>query len=182
MENYVKYEKKEWGALLTIDRPKALNALNPDVLNQLRENLELCEKNNAKVVIITGGGEKAFVAGADIASMKDMNPAEAKEFSRLGQSIMHGIAGMHAIVIAAVNGYALGGGCELAMACDFRIASTKARFGIPEVSLGVIPGFGGTQRLSRIVGTGKTMEMMPASSGSMRERAKSRRWSFPVLS
>ncbi|MBR2560549.1 MAG: enoyl-CoA hydratase/isomerase family protein [Eubacterium sp.] len=173
METYVKLDRKEWGALITIDRPKALNALNPEVLEQLKGALEVCENEKKKVVVITGSGNKAFVAGADIASMKDMNPAEAKEFSLLGQGIMNEIASMHAIVIAAVNGYALGGGCELALACDFRIASSNAKFGIPEVSLGVIPGFGGTQRLARIVGTGKAMEMM-ASAGqiSAEEAAK----------
>lgn len=167
MENYIIKEEKEWGAILTINRPKALNALNADVLNQLREALQDCEKEHAKVVIITGAGEKSFVAGADIAAMKEMNSAEAMTFSTLGQSLMSSIAQMNAIVIAAVNGYALGGGCELAMGCDFRIASENARFGIPEVSLGVIPGFGGTQRLSRIVGTGKALEMM-ATAGQIR--------------
>ena len=167
METYVTYEAKEWGALITIDRPKALNALNPDVLNQLRQNLQKAEEEKAKVVVLTGAGEKSFVAGADIAAMKDMDPAQAREFSLLGQGVMSDIAKMRAVVIAAVNGYALGGGCELAMACDFRVVSANARFGIPEVSLGVIPGFGGTQRLSRIVGTGKAMEMM-ATAGQIK--------------
>ncbi len=164
---YVTYEKKDWGALITIDRPAALNALNPQVLSQLKAAFERAEEECAKVVVLSGGGAKAFAAGADIAAMKDMDPAQARVFSLQGQEVMSFIARMKAIVIAAVNGYALGGGCELAMACDFRVASANARFGIPEVSLGVIPGFGGTQRLARIVGTGKAMEMM-ASAGQIR--------------
>lgn len=160
MKSFIDYSEQEWGVLLKIDRPEALNALNADVLMELRTKLELCEANKVKVVIITGAGEKAFVAGADIAAMRTMNPDQAREFSLLGQSVMSYIGKMKAVVIAAVNGYALGGGCELAAACDFRIASKTARFGIPEVSLGVIPGFGGTQRLSRLIGTGKTVELM----------------------
>ena len=167
MENYVIYERKAWGPLITINRPGALNALNPEVLEQLKQCLQQAEKEKAKVIVLTGAGEKAFVAGADIAAMKDMDPAQARAFSLLGQNVMNDIAKMRAIVIAAVNGYALGGGCELAMACDFRVASRNARFGIPETSLGVIPGFGGTQRLARIVGTGKALEMM-ATAGQVR--------------
>lgn len=148
-------------AIVVINRPKALNALNEDVLAALYNKMnELDQDKNVKVVILTGSGEKAFVAGADIAAMQKMNCEEAKHFSRLGQKTMDKIANMRPFVIAAVNGYALGGGCELAMACDMRVASNKARFGIPEVTLGVFPGFGGTQRLPRLVGLGIAKELL----------------------
>lgn len=160
MENLVLREAYSWGFVLKLNRPSSLNALNSGILAELKEELVFCEENNARVVVITGNGDRAFAAGADIAAMKDLNPQEARDFSLTGQDVMNFIARMKAVVIAAVNGYALGGGCELAMACDFRIASSKAKFGVPEVSLGVIPGFGGTQRLPRLVGIGKAIEMM----------------------
>jgi len=165
MEQFILCEKREWGTLVTLNRPQALNALNDEVLRQLDETLRALNADPAvPVVIITGAGEKSFVAGADIAAMKDMTPEDARQFSLRGQAVMNRIANMRGIVIAAVNGFALGGGCELAMACDIRVASTKARFGIPEVSLGVIPGFGGTQRLSRLAGRGKALELMATGS------------------
>lgn len=148
-------------AVLTINRPEALNALNRDVLKALDETLSTIEQSKEiRAVVITGAGEKAFVAGADIAEMKEMQPAEAEEFSRLGQKIFTRIKCLKQAVVAAVNGYALGGGCELAMACDLRVASENARFGQPEINLGIIPGFGGTVRLSRLVGPAKAREMI----------------------
>ena len=137
-------------ALVTINRPEALNALNRNVLKALDETLSTIEQDKEiRAVVITGAGEKAFVAGADIAEMKEMQPAEAEEFSRYGQEIFTRIKCLNQAVVAAVNGYALGGGCELAMACDLRVASENARFGQPEINLGIIPGFGGTVRQSR---------------------------------
>jgi len=148
-------------AIVVINRPQVLNALNEDVLKVLYDKMkELDGNEDVKVVILTGSGEKAFVAGADIASMQQLDCKRAIRFSQHGQKTMDKIANMRPFVIAAVNGYALGGGCELAMACDIRIASNKARFGIPEASLGVFPGFGGTQRLPRLVGLGIAKELL----------------------
>ncbi|MEN6413853.1 MAG: short-chain-enoyl-CoA hydratase [Veillonellales bacterium] len=142
-------------AVITINRPKALNALNSAVLDDLNQAFDEVAANDAvKVVILTGSGEKAFVAGADITQMKDMNVIEGKIFAEKGQSTFLKIEQCTKPVIAAVHGFALGGGCELAMACDIRIASETAKFGQPEVGLGIVPGFGGTQRLARLVGRG----------------------------
>lgn len=139
-------------AIVTINRPKVMNALNSQTLNELDIVFdELNINDNVFCVIITGQG-KAFVAGADIAEMKDLNAVEGRKFGIFGNKVFSKIENMDKAVIAAVNGFALGGGCEIAMACDFRIASTKAIFGQPEVSLGITPGFGGTQRLARLVG------------------------------
>lgn len=158
---YIRCEQKGAVAIITIDRPKALNALNPDVLRELYEVMDGLDNNKAvRAVILTGAGEKAFVAGADIASMSAMNPGEALEFAKAGHRTMNRVAAMKTPTIAAINGFALGGGCELAMSCDIRIAADNARMGIPEVTLGVIPGFGGTQRLSRLVGLGVAMELL----------------------
>ncbi|MCK5076316.1 MAG: enoyl-CoA hydratase/isomerase family protein [Calditrichia bacterium] len=138
--------------IITISRPQALNALNSSFFIEMDSMLEDVEKDaDIKVAIITGEG-KAFAAGADIAEMSGMKKAEAYEFSRKGQDTFNSIENLSKPVIAAVNGFALGGGCELTMACDFRIASSKAKFGQPEVNLGLIPGYAGTQRLSRLVG------------------------------
>lgn len=154
--------KKEEGiATITISRPKALNALNTETLEELENVLEVLQNDDGvKVIVITGAGEKAFVAGADISEMKDMSVFEAKKFAELGQKVFRKIELMKKPVIAAVNGYALGGGCELALACDIRIASRNAKFGQLEVGLGIIPGFGGTQRLPRIVGVSKAKELI----------------------
>lgn len=141
-------------AVLTLNRPAALNALNAALLTALHDRLvEVAGDADVRAVVVTGAGEKAFVAGADIASMQAMTPDEALAFARSGGAVARQIAGMAQPVIAAVNGFALGGGCELALACDIVLASTKAKIGLPEVTLGVIPGFGGTQRLLRIIGT-----------------------------
>lgn len=148
-------------AILTINRPKALNALNSDTLTELSTALdELGRDSSVKVVIITGSGEKAFIAGADISQMKDFNALEGRRFGQLGQATFRKLELLPQPVIAAVNGFALGGGCELAMACDIRLASGNAKFGQPEVTLGLTAGFGGTQRLPRLVGTGLASELL----------------------
>jgi len=153
-------EIKEKVGMVKMNRPKAMNALNTETLQELDKAFtHLGESDQVKVIIITGEG-KAFVAGADIAEMKDMSGDQAGEFSKSGQKVFDLIAKTEKPVIAAVNGFALGGGCELALACDIRIASDKAKLGQPEVNLGVIPGFGGTQRLSRLVGMAKAKEMI----------------------
>ncbi|NMA24710.1 MAG: short-chain-enoyl-CoA hydratase [Clostridiales bacterium] len=156
----VLYEVKDNIAIITINRPEALNALNSDVLKELAQTVEKAEADDGVYVLIITGAGKAFVAGADIAQMKDMSAAEAKAFGDFGNSVFYKIESLTKPVIAAVNGYALGGGCELSMACDIRIAGTKAKFGQPEVGLGITPGFGGTQRLPRIVGVSKAKELI----------------------
>jgi enoyl-CoA hydratase len=169
MYENIKYEVKEGMGLVTISRPKAMNALNEDVLEELLQVFTAIEKDeNVKAVILTGEG-KAFVAGADIAQMSGLNALQGRNMMILGHKVMNLIESIEKPVIAAVNGFALGGGCELSMACDIRIASEKAKFGQPEVGLGIIPGFGGTQRLARLVGKGMakylimTAEIIPAS-------------------
>lgn len=148
-------------ATVTVNRPKALNALNEETLKELLCCFQGLETDaDVKVVILTGAGEKAFVAGADIAYMKDMRAVAARDFALLGQKVMSTIEQLTKPVIAAVNGFALGGGCELALACDIRLASDNARFGQPEVNLGVIPGFAGTQRLPRLIGKGRAKEIL----------------------
>ena len=148
-------------AVVTINRPKALNALNRETLEDLVSCFStLKEDASVLSVVITGSGEKAFVAGADIAYMQHFDALEGRAFGRLGQQTMAMIETFPRPVIAAVNGFALGGGCELALACDMRIASSNARFGQPEVNLGVTPGFGGSQRLPRLVGKGLASELL----------------------
>ncbi|VYU69090.1 short-chain-enoyl-CoA hydratase [Clostridium tertium] len=154
-------EKNEHLAVVTINRPKALNALNSETLKDLDIVLEDLEKdNNIYCVILTGSGEKAFVAGADISEMKDLSEEEGRNFGLLGNRVFRRLEKLDKPVIAAVSGFALGGGCELAMACDIRIASEKAKFAQPEAGLGITPGFGGTQRLPRLVGEGKAKELI----------------------
>ena len=154
-------EKEDDIAILYINRPKALNALNKETLLEIKMAIsQIAEDQEVKVVIITGSGEKAFVAGADITYMQNMNAVEGREFGKLGQEVFSLIESIEKPVIAAVNGFALGGGCELAMSCDFRIASDKAKFGQPEVTLGITPGFGGTQRLPRLVGMGMAKQLL----------------------
>lgn len=157
---YVIYEKKNHIAIIKINRPQALNALNTDVLQDIDAAVTIAENDaDIRAVIVTGEG-KAFAAGADIAAMKDMNAQDGFIYSSTGQNIYRHIENVHKPFIAAVNGFALGGGCELALACDIRIASAKAKMGLPETGLGIIPGFGGTQRLARIIGDGKAKEMI----------------------
>lgn len=159
------FEKEGSIGIITINRPEAMNALNSRVFFEMNSLLDEIEKlKDVKGVIITGSG-KAFVAGADIAEMADMGSDEAEKFSRNGQRTFYRLGSIPIPVIAAVNGYALGGGCELALACDIRIAGAKAKFGQPEVSLGLIPGFAGTQRLSRLTGLGNALLML--MSGDM---------------
>ncbi len=155
MYENITYEVKEGIGYLTINRPKALNALNTEVLIEIQKCLDedIAPDDSVTTVIVTGAG-RAFVAGADIVEMKNANTIEGHEYTARGHNVMNTIDHMPKIFIAAVNGFALGGGCELAMACDIRIASEKAVFGQPEVGLGIIPGFGGTQRLPRLIGKG----------------------------
>ncbi|MBO0487544.1 enoyl-CoA hydratase-related protein [Vagococcus fluvialis] len=146
---------------ITIERPKMLNALSSEVLLELGSLLREVEKSNTiDVLIITGSGEKAFVAGADISEMKDKNAISGKKFSQEGNNVFAQLANLTQPTIACINGFALGGGCELALACDIRLASTNAKFGQPEVGLGIVPGFGGTQRLPRLVGAGIAKELI----------------------
>jgi enoyl-CoA hydratase len=148
-------------AVLSINRPDALNALNYDTLTDIKTAFKsLSEDEEVAVVIITGAGEKAFVAGADIKEMRDMTPLEARQFMLYGQSVFNMIDSLPKPTIAAVNGFALGGGTELALSCDMILASEKARFGLPEVTLGIHPGFGGTQRLPRLIGAAKAKELI----------------------
>jgi enoyl-CoA hydratase len=147
--------------LITINRPDKLNALNHDTLVELKAALEnLRSDENIFVVIITGSGEKAFVAGADISEINKLNMLEGKKFAEFGQSVFSMIEKFEKPVIAAVNGFALGGGCELALSCHIRLASENAKFGQPEVNLGIIPGYGGTQRLTRLINSGRAAEMI----------------------
>lgn len=147
--------------LITINRPDKLNALNNDTLVELKTALEnLSRDENIFVVIITGSGEKAFVAGADISEINKLNMLEGKKFAEFGQSVFSLIEKFEKPVIAVVNGFALGGGCELALACHIRLASENAKFGQPEVNLGIIPGYGGTQRLTRLINSGRAAEMI----------------------
>ena len=154
-------EMEEHLAIVTINRPKALNALNSETLKDLNTVIDDLEKDdNIYAVILTGAGEKSFVAGADISEMKDLDEKQGKEFGLLGNQVFLRLENLNKPVIAAIQGFALGGGCEISMACDIRIASDKALFGQPEVGLGITPGFGGTQRLARLVGMGKAKEMI----------------------
>lgn len=150
----IKYHVADGIAYVTVNRPEALNALNPEVLTELHQAFSEFEKDDDAVVAILTGEGRSFVAGADIAAMSTMSCMEGRALGVLGHKLMNYMEAIEKPIIAAVNGFALGGGCELSMACDIRIASTKAKFGQPEVNLGITPGFGGTQRLSRLVGKG----------------------------
>jgi len=155
------YEKRDGMATITINRPEAMNALNAETIPEILSRLDDAEKDdNIKVVVITGAGEKAFCAGLDLKPMRDIKVIKAVEISRLGQKLTLAIEELGKPVIAAINGYALGGGLELSMACDIRIVSEKARVGQPEVNVGLIPGWGGTQRLPRLVGKGIAKELI----------------------
>ena len=150
--------------VLTVNRPKALNALNAATLDELANAIaRVAEDTAARALLVTGAGDKAFVAGADISAMQTMSAFEAQAFSEKGQRVMQGIEALPIPVIALVNGYALGGGCELAMACDWILASDSAVFGQPEVNLGIPPGFGGTQRLPRRIGSARALELLTSA-------------------
>jgi len=157
---FVTTEVKGAVEVITIDRPQALNALNPEVLGDLKAAFEAVDLKTVRCIVLTGSGEKSFVAGADIGAMSTMTKAEGEAFSKLGNDLFLKIESFPIPVIAAVNGFALGGGNELAMSCDIRVCSDNAMFGQPEVGLGITPGFGGTQRLPRIVGIGRAQQMI----------------------
>lgn len=154
-------EQADAVALLTINRPRVLNALNTPTLEELALALQACQRDaSIRAVILTGAGEKAFVAGADINELAALTPAAGKEHARAGQRVLDLVEQLGKPVIAAVNGFALGGGCELAMACTLRIAADTARFGQPEINLGIVPGYAGSQRLPRLVGRGRALELL----------------------
>lgn len=161
MYETLQYEAKDRIGYVTINRPDKLNALNAKAKAELKELFtDLKADGGIDVVILTGAGEKAFVAGTDIKELTTLDTESGKKFSEGGQAVFNAIENLGKPVIAAVNGYALGGGCELALACSIRIASDNAKFGQPEVNLGIIPGYGGTQRLARLVGRGRAMELI----------------------
>lgn len=165
-------EKKGHIAVATINRPKALNALNSQVLEDIDQLVEQVKADDEiRALVITGSGEKAFVAGADIGEMSTLTKAEGEAFGKKGNDVFRKLETFPIPVIAAVNGFALGGGCEISMSCDIRICSENAVFGQPEVGLGITPGFGGTQRLARIVGTGKAKEMIYGARNIKAEEA-----------
>ncbi len=154
-------EKKENVAVVKVNRPDKLNALNELTLDELKEVFVMLRNDDSvSVIILTGSGEKAFVAGADISEINQLDMISAKTFSEKGQEIFFSIENMNKPVIAAVNGFALGGGCELALSCHIRLASENAKFGQPEVNLGIIPGYGGTQRLTRLINSGRSAEII----------------------
>ena len=157
---FITYEVEGQIGIITINRPKALNALNSAVLDELDKTLDAVDQEAIRCLILTGAGEKSFVAGADIGEMSTLTKAEGEAFGKKGNDVFRKLETFPIPVIAAVNGFALGGGCEISMSCDIRICSENAVFGQPEVGLGITPGFGGTQRLARIVGTGKAKEMI----------------------
>ena len=157
---FVTYEQDGFVGVVTINRPKALNALNSEVLKEIEATFDAIDLDATRAVVLTGAGDKSFVAGADIGEMSTLTKAEGEAFGKTGNDVFRKIETFPIPVIAAVNGFALGGGCEISMSCDIRICSENAIFGQPEVGLGITPGFGGTQRLARIVGVGKAKEMI----------------------
>lgn len=157
---FINYEVDGAVAVLTINRPKALNALNSTVLDELSETIDSIDLNEVRALIVTGAGEKSFVAGADIVEMSTLTKAEGEAFGKKGNDVFRKLETLPIPVIAAVNGFALGGGCEISLACDIRICSENAVFGQPEVGLGITPGFGGTQRLARTVGVGMAKQLI----------------------
>ena len=157
---FVELEKKDQLAVLTINRPEALNALNDEVISQLDRVLDSIDPAEVRCLIVTGAGQKAFVAGADIAQMSGLTKVEGEAFGKHGNDVFRKLETLPIPTIAAVNGFALGGGCELAMSCDIRLCAETAVFGQPEVGLGITPGFGGTQRMARLIGPGKAKELI----------------------
>ena len=157
---FVTYEVEGAVGLITINSPQALNALNSQVLSELDQAFSAVDLNTVRCLILTGAGEKSFVAGADIGEMSTLTKAEGEAFGKKGNDVFRKIESFPIPVIAAVNGFALGGGCEISLSCDIRICSENAVFGQPEVGLGITPGFGGTQRLARAIGVGKAKEMI----------------------
>ncbi len=157
---FVNCELKDNVAIVTINRPEALNALNSQVLDDLAATFDAIDTNVVRAVVLTGAGEKSFVAGADIGEMSTLTKAEGEAFGKKGNDIFRKIEQFPVPVIAAVNGFALGGGCEISMSCDIRICSENAMFGQPEVGLGITPGFGGTQRLARLIGAGMAKQLI----------------------
>jgi enoyl-CoA hydratase len=173
LENVLFHIGEDGVAVLTVNRPKALNALDVRTLEEIEGVLAtLATGSPARALVVTGAGDKAFVAGADIAAMSKLGPVEARLFAELGHRVLERLERLPIPTIAAVNGYALGGGCELALACDLVYASERARFGQPEVALGLIPGFGGTQRLTRRVGIGRALEMVLTGDQYDAQRAR----------
>ena len=168
---FITYEVEGQIGIITINRPKALNALNSAVLDELDKTLDAVDQEAIRCPILTGAGEKSFVAGADIGEMSTLTKAEGESFGKKGNDVFRKLETFPIPVIAAVNGFALGGGCEISMSCDIRICSENAVFGQPEVGLGITPGFGGTQRLARIVGTGKAKEMIYGARNIKAEEA-----------
>lgn len=169
--NYITYEQEGFVGIITINRPKALNALNSEVLKELDACLDGVNLETTRALILTGAGEKSFVAGADIGEMSALTKAEGEAFGKIGNDVFRKLETFPIPVIAAINGFALGGGCEISMSCDIRICSDNALFGQPEVGLGITPGFGGTQRLARIIGVGKAKEMIYAATNVKADEA-----------
>lgn len=157
---FITYEQEEFVGIITINRPKALNALNSTVLDELNETLDNIDINTTRCLILTGAGDKSFVAGADIGEMSTLTKAEGEAFGKKGNDVFRKLETFPIPVIAAINGFALGGGCEISLSCDIRICSDNAVFGQPEVGLGITPGFGGTQRLARTIGVGMAKQMI----------------------
>jgi enoyl-CoA hydratase len=156
---YLLYERKGFVGILTINRPEALNALNSAVVSEVTAYLKELAATDVRCLVVTGAGEKSFVAGADIGEMKDLDAAGGKKFSEEGNAMMEGFENFPVPVIAAINGFALGGGCEIALSCDIRLASNKVSFAFPEVGLGILPGYGGIQRATRLLGAGVAKEL-----------------------
>jgi enoyl-CoA hydratase len=172
MSELVRLETKGEVGVVTVDRPDALNALNREVLGEIGERLRDARDQGVRAVVLSGAGEQAFIAGADIGQMKDMDPQQAEAFSEAGHAVVETIEELSVPVIAAVDGFALGGGLELALACDIRVAGEGSAFGAPEVTLGVVPGFGGTQRLARVCGLGPGLDLVLTGRQIDAEEAK----------
>lgn len=168
---FVTYEVEGAVGIITINRPKALNALNSAVLDELNQTLDAVDQNEIRCLILTGAGEKSFVAGADIGEMSTLTKAEGEAFGKKGNDVFRKLETFPIPVIAAVNGFALGGGCEISMSCDIRICSENAVFGQPEAGLGITPGFGGTQRLARVIPVGMAKQMIYTARNIKAEEA-----------